>query len=614
MRKEISTLHGHVSRASAALIALHSSAISGNAALSEPDVYAATVTDYREGLESAREVASVLNSKSAQVIDTLDPKDRRKYADDYEISVTNVMQNFDISAAKLAPLLKEFARIHIDFSGCDHDRLRLPSVGTLHTWKQRRIVSDEFKIRFAYLEATSIGRPVFGLIVDGGKKGRRQHMAVNVIFWSVKTGKMERYFLGAPEATGTSSTEQWLPVRRVLETFGIPLLYGQHLTSDAGDKSVNIMRMEKQELIQTLLDNGEVEVPAFMHSASARNFVVKAQINKIWQRLHSGQDLSWLPGWQDPSCLFRQLIDRRVFHWHDPPHKSKNGELACIGKLGKYVMHPLAFKNHGDSQERSVVDVLLSFCRLFAKDMKLIHICRSEALPGEPKLQMVPRAVKHRLKAMPLAAYIADTHIGQIIRGLTKYMNATAVTATNLRPKKHWSEGGVPASCGQKINCTHALDVVLSLKNPRLRLEIALFAKTYTPAQNLYAACQRENGIQAFRGRGIMHEYRGQLQRLQGACDIEQRGQIPPIIYKELYEASTYFPDLTAVDSTSAGNLPPQNTKVPSPLQSRSIPYRDDCFFSRNILEGHDISTDMLKVALLRGRKVTKPGVYRYNW
>lgn len=89
-------------------------------------------------------------------------------------------------------------------------------------------------------------------------------------------------------------------------------------------------------------------------------------------------------------CIF---VSKNIYSLDDPMHKAKNAELAFEEKLGKYVVHPTAFRDKARkvAQARNMRQLLFSFSRLFQDGLHLQTFIRHVRPPFENLMPQVAR-------------------------------------------------------------------------------------------------------------------------------------------------------------------------------------------------------------------------------
>ena len=240
------------------------------------------------------------------------------------------------------------------------------------------------------------------------------------------------------------------------------------------------------------------------------------------------------------------LLSKDVYSLDDPMHKAKNAELAFVGKLGKYVVHPTAFrdKTRKVAGARNMRQQLFSFSRLFQEAISLQTFIRHARLPSEKPMPQVARNIAHRLRIVTSLASVVTEHRRQILAGLKSFNDAYAVTASKNRAPGGWMQSGVPASCGMVATCDHVADVYHALSCPRFRLEAALTASMHSLSQDVYARTQEAGGLRFYRLRAIMREYRAALLRVADFA--------PSIFAATMAEAEKYYPLEEGVPAAAA--------------------------------------------------------------
>ena len=452
--------------------------------------------------------------------DTMDPRDGRQYDAEYADSMAQLMAEFELQPCKLRTLVFSVLRAHCTVpAGFDIGQfVRVPSTGAAHNFMMLRLTKQIEQIKTLYAEAVKANRPNFAIATDGGKKMRRQCQDVTTYFWHYLTGVAERMFLGMPEVTGTSGEAEWLGQERTLATFGMELIYLTLIAADAGDSSVTAARAAKGAAIDALTESKKLIEPPWMRSLVRGLFRVP---------------VDFLARGVPRECL---LLSKDVYSCDDPMHKAKNAELAFVGKLGKYVVHPNAFRDKARkaAQARNMRQILFSFSRLFQEGLALQMFIRYMRLASEVPLPQVPRNIAHRLRIVTQLAFIATHFRRQILAGLKFFNDAYAVTPGKNRPLGGWEQSGVPSSCGMVATCEHVADVFHGFSCPRFRLEAALTAQVHSLSQDVYARTQEAGGLRFYRLRAIMREYRAGLQRLAE--------HTVSIFAATIAEAEEYFP------------------------------------------------------------------------
>jgi hypothetical protein len=459
---------------------------------------------------------------------TMDKDDKRQYDETYTDKIASIMAEFEVEPRKLKALVLRVLDAHLDLpeGSTLEGSVRVPSVGTAQTIKMARVERHKAQIRTAYGTAAASGFPYLGLVTDGGKKGRRQHQDVTVYFRLMQHGgRVEQFFLGMPEVTGTSGPEEWAGQSRELALYEMPLTRLLHQTGDAGDTSGEAAQAAKE----AALDGAGAVEPPWLESAVRPSFRVLPEEHAALPTSHAAhyglwrffrqslepRTLSSFPLDFDPPpgmTALSHLIPVHVELHDDMMHKAKNAEIAFHKALGTFVVHPRSFlTNDKKPRKMTTRDVLFSLARLSQDDLQLHQLMADAAAElGRPAPPQLPAAAKHRLKIVTRLAAYADGHADVILMALQQYNDAYAV----LKTGSDWYDGGVPASSGKKATCEHVADVARALCNPRFRLEAALTAQMHTNSEGLYGECQLDGGMRAYRAHSIMQEQRAVVQQL----------------------------------------------------------------------------------------------------
>jgi hypothetical protein len=266
---------------------------------------------------------------------------------------------------------------------------------------------------------------------------------VTTYFWHYINLLAERFFLGMPEVSGTSGRAEWRGQERTITAYGMDVTHLTLITADAGDSSVAAARAAKAAAIDDLTASGLLIEPPWMRAEVAGLYRVP---------------VDYLTRGVPRECL---LLSKDVYSLDDPMHKAKNAELAFVAKLGKYVVHPTAFrdKTRKVAGARNMRQQLFSFSRLFQEAISLQTFIRHARLPSEKPMPQVARNIAHRLRIVTSLASVVTEHRRQILAGLKSFNDAYAVTASKNRAPGGWMQSGVPASCGMVATCDHVADV-----------------------------------------------------------------------------------------------------------------------------------------------------------